>query len=129
MSDKAYFVSVKTNAEMQMFRRFLIEFKGQGFCSYIAKTTKKLTGCDGGFSKGQLVAALTIDRSDLRDAYVNEGNICNHSNMPSFATIYDIPSDSTGKPLHIKIEPDHKQKEYAEILIGDHEAVDDKEVE
>ena len=123
MSDKAYFVSVATDVEMQILRRFLEEFRGLAFCNYIAKTTKKLTGFGGAFSKGQLVAAITVDRSDLRDAFVNEGKICNQSDMPNFATIYDIPSKSTGQPIHLKIEPDHKQKEYAEVLIAREEDI------
>jgi len=124
MSYKAYFISVATQTEMQILRQFLYEFRGLAFCNYIAKTTKKITGSGVSFSKGQLVAAITVDRSNLRDTFVNEGNICKHSDMPNFMTVYDIPSKSTGQPRYLKIEPDHKQKEYAEILISSEETAD-----
>tara|TARA_R110002073_G_scaffold318835_1_gene493147 strand:- start:340 stop:684 length:345 start_codon:yes stop_codon:yes gene_type:complete len=112
MSDKAYFVSVQGDQEMQILRSFLIKFDGVADFNYLARTKKKIKS----FDKDQYIAAITVDRGDLRDAFLNEGEICTASEMPRFCTVYDMPRKSSGEPLHLEME--HDQEVYAPLIIG-----------
>lgn len=84
MSFKAYFVRLKTPEEVDNLHTYIQNIGIAGFVNYFGRMKKRYMA----FKKGDVVAAITVDRADLAGSFIEEGL----TKPLYFKNIYSFPT-------------------------------------
>lgn len=102
MSFKAYFMSINTPREIEIVHNYLEKFEDIAFFSYYAVAKK---GINKPFKEGHTLAAITIDRADLIEAFCEEeGGVCTVKEMPQFCRLDGMPTYKDNRPKFMDIK-------------------------
>ena len=110
MSFKAYFVSAATPREIEIVNNYVEKFNGIAIFNYYAVTKK---GIKKPFIAGQTIAAITVDRGDLVEAFCEEdGGVCTLEEMPRFRRLEEMPLNKHGEPKFMDIQEDKEEPSF-----------------
>ena len=79
MSFKAYFVGCRTHKDIDALSTYLGKMADIAFINYVGQLKKgaviRQGSYRGSFRKGDVVVAITVDRGDLAESFVEEGGL------------------------------------------------------
>ena len=93
MSFKAYLMRISNPAQAEILQNYLQEMQGVGYFNHALRVNKKTAP----FEANDIVAAITVDRGDLSESFVDETNVCAHNEVPyPYARLEALNVDNEG---------------------------------
>ena len=103
MSFKAYVMKIANPDQAKILQDYLQEMQGVGWFNHALRVNKKTAP----FEENDIVAAITVDRGDLRESFVDETNVCAHSEVPyPYTRLGALNVDEKGTIEGMTIDPD-----------------------
>jgi len=101
MSFKAYVMKIESPNQAKILQDYLTEMEGVGWFNYALRVNKKTAN----FEKNDVVAAITVDRGNLSESFVDETKVCNQKEVPVYAMLEALRVDKKGKIAGMTIDP------------------------
>ncbi len=101
MSFKAYVMKIESPNQAKILHDYLTKMGGVGWFNYALRVNKKTAN----FEKNDVVAAITVDRGDLSESFVDETKVCNQKEVPVYAMLKSLRVDKKGKIEGMTIDP------------------------
>ena len=95
MSFKAYLMRIENPSQAKILQDYLTEMDGIGWFNYALRVNEKTPDVYQhlGLEKNDVVAAITVDRGDLLESFVEETNVCDWGEVPFYTSLEALTVD------------------------------------